>query len=103
VKSRQIVFSPEAQDDLIALYDWIADAASPPIAMAYINPIEAFCVSLSTASERGRARDDIRPGLRIIGFEKRLTVAFLVTEKRVTLLRLFYGGQDWEGVLAEED
>jgi toxin ParE1/3/4 len=48
------------------------------------------------ASERGRRRDDIRPGLRIIGFERRVTVAFAVEEERVVILRIFYGGRDWE-------
>ncbi len=34
-------------------------------------------------------------GLRIVGFERRVTVAFTVSEDRVTILRLFYGGRDW--------
>ncbi len=48
------------------------------------------------ASERGMRRDDIRQGLRITGFERRLTVAFTVDDDRVTILRLCHGGQDWE-------
>jgi toxin ParE1/3/4 len=41
-------------------------------------------------------RDDIRPGLRIVGFERRVTIAFSVDDGRVTILRVFYGGRDWE-------
>jgi toxin ParE1/3/4 len=52
---------------------------------------------LEYAGERGGRRDDIRVGLRIVGFERRVTVAFSVDESRVTILRLFYGGRDWEG------
>lgn len=48
------------------------------------------------ASERGRLRDGVRPGLRVIGFERRVTAAFTVGKDRVTILRLFYGGRDWE-------
>ncbi len=40
-------------------------------------------------------RDDVRPGLRIVGFERRITIAFTATEAEVTILRLFFGGQDW--------
>jgi len=29
-------------------------------------------------------------------------VAYAVEEKAVTILGVFYGGQDWEAVLAEE-
>ena len=35
-------------------------------------------------------------GLRIVGFERRVTVAFAVGEDIVTILRVFYGGRDWE-------
>ena len=46
-------------------------------------------------------RDDLRPGLRITGFRRRVTVAFSVDEDRVMILRLFYGGQDWERAFDE--
>ncbi|MDP1873334.1 type II toxin-antitoxin system RelE/ParE family toxin [Phenylobacterium sp.] len=92
---RTIVFSPEAKDDLLALYDWIASEASPETAMAYIGRIERFIAGFETAAERGTRRDDIRPGLRMIGFERRVTIAFVVGEQ-VTILRVFYAGRDWE-------
>jgi len=51
------------------------------------------------ASERGHRRDDVSPGLRIVGFERRVTIAFVADENQVTILRLFYGGQNWEDKL----
>jgi toxin ParE1/3/4 len=98
VRERDVVISPEARDDLIALYDWIAAAAHPETALKYIERIEAYCAGLRVASERGHRRDDIRPGLRIVGFERRVTIAFAVEEARVVILRVFYGGRDWEGL-----
>ncbi len=97
MRSRRVVFAPEAATDLDWLYDLIAEASSPERAMAYLSRLEALCKGLATASERGQRRDDIRPGLRIIGFERRITVAFSVDTERVTILRCFYGGADWEG------
>lgn len=96
MKERDVVFAPEARDDLIALYNWISTRAGPMTALAYIERLEATCLGFSTASERGQRRDDIREGLRITGFEKRVTIAFTVDNTSVTILRLFYGGQDWE-------
>ena len=100
MKERAVAYAPEARDDLLELYDWIARAASPEVALAYIERVEAFCGRLSIGSERGHRREDIRPGLRITGFERRITVAFVVQDDRVVILRLFYGGQDWEGAMA---
>ena len=97
MKRREVVLAPEARDDLLRLYERIATAADPSIALAYIERIEAYCLGFDVASERGHPRDDIRAGLRIVGFERRVTIAFAVDQSRVTILRLFYGGQNWEG------
>lgn len=98
---RVVVFSPEARDDLLALYDWIANEASPETAVSYIGRVERFISGFETAAERGTRRDNIRPGLRTIGFERRLTIAFIVGE-RVTILRVFYAGHEWEVELGQQ-
>ncbi len=100
MKRRRVVFTPEARNDLFEIYDWITEKASPKIAISYIDRIEAYCLGFELASERGHRCDDISPGLRIVGFERRVTIAFAVDEDRVTILRLFYGGQNWEDKLA---
>lgn len=83
----------------MALYNWIVVAAHPKTALNYIEQIEAFCQGMSTGSERGTRRDDIRPGLRIVTFKKRVTIAFDVEETRVVILRLFYAGRNWEELI----
>ena len=96
MKEREVVFSPEGRRDLLKIYDAIADAASSTVALAYVERIESFCLRFGLASERGRRRDDIRSGLRMVGFERRVTITFTVGSEDVTILRLFYGGRDWE-------
>src|SRR5260221_1849672 len=49
---------------LLAIYEYISDRASPEIAWGFVRKIEAFCLGLGTAPERGTRRDDLRPGLR---------------------------------------
>jgi hypothetical protein len=39
------------------------------------------------------------PGLRTIGFERRATIAFQVMQDEVVILRIFYGGEDYERAL----
>ena len=75
--------------------DWIAERAGVETALAYALRLEAYCTGFEFAGERGQRRDDLRPGLRIIGFERRVTVAFVVSENAVTILRLHFGGQNW--------
>ena len=96
MKRREVVFAPEAREDLAAVYDWIAEAASPELALRYVERLEKWCLGFDLAAERGHAREDIRPGLRVVGFERRVTLAFAVDEERATVLRLFWGGRDWQ-------
>jgi hypothetical protein len=44
----------------------------------------------------------LRPGLRIIGFERRVTIVFHITKERVIMDRILYGGQDIERRLSDE-
>lgn len=96
MKRRRVVFSPRAKSDLLSIFDWIAPRAGSDVAEAYVTRLTAYCESFDLAGERGMPRDDIRAGLRIVGFERRVTIAFSVEESRVKILRLFYGGRDWE-------
>lgn len=98
---RDVVFSPEARADLIEIYEYIADRASETVALAYIERIEAYLRGFDLVAERGSRRDDIRPGLRIVGFERRVTIAFMIKHPEIIVLRIFYGGRDWRGALGE--
>ena len=95
MKQRVVEFAPEALQDLRDLYDWIAQIAGPGVAFGYIERLESYCREMETAAERGTLRSDIRPGVRFVGFERRVTIAFRVTETNVVILRLFYAGRNW--------
>lgn len=45
-------------------------------AIGYINRVEDFCRNLSAFPNRGIRRDDLRPGLRALGFERRRLLHF---------------------------
>ena len=91
---RRVVFSPEAAADLFNLYEYIARHSGPARAIGYISRIEAHCAGFKFSAERGTKRDDLRPGLRIAGFERRLTIAFHVDPDAVIIDRILYGGRD---------
>ena len=99
MKRRNVRFSSEAEDDLSRIVGWIEERASLSVAIGYATRLHAYCQRLVLASERGTTRDDITPGLRVIGFERRVSIAFVVDGDEVVILRLFYGGRDWENDL----
>jgi toxin ParE1/3/4 len=84
--AHKVELRDEALADLAALYDYIAHESSSEIAIGYVRRIRAACEQLATFPERGRRRDDILPGLRVIGFERRVTIAFRVLKTRVEIV-----------------
>jgi len=98
-----VFFSQPAQQQIEALEHYIAGAASPAVASSYIDALVEHCNSLSHFPNRGTIREDIRPGLRITHFRKRIAIAFNVKGSRVNILGIFYGGQDYERLLEEEN
>ena len=95
----ELSFRPLAEADLFGLYRYIAQEAGHEVAGAYIDRIEAACKALVTFPRRGTRRDEIRPGLRTMGFERRATIVFQVRRAEVMIVRIFYGGQDYEHML----
>lgn len=89
-----VVFAPEARADLRDLYLIIAAAAGDARALGFIARLEAACLALAEFPERGTRRDAVLPGLRTFGVARRATIAFIVTPRRVTILRVLYGGRD---------
>jgi toxin ParE1/3/4 len=101
--SYTILFAPEAEEQLAQLYHYLADVASPDIAATYTECIVTYCENLHVFPVRGTGRDDVRPGLRITNYKKRVVIAFSVeeAEKTVFIIGFFYGGQNYEALLHE--
>jgi toxin ParE1/3/4 len=99
----RLIFSPEAEAQLVALYRYIGDQASPAVAQPFVDAIVDYCEGLTTFPHRGTQRDDLRRGLRTLGFRRRVTLAFSVDENTVTIVGVFYGGQNFESDLHPDE
>ena len=97
----KVQFAPEARTDLVNLYLHIAQQAGDAVAWDYVDQIKHYCQGFADFPERGTARDDIAPGLRIVGFKRRISLAFSVGTDTVTFLRIMYGGRDVSSLVAE--
>lgn len=103
MKAPRLLFSPEAEQQLIALYRYIADKASPAIARRFTDAIVERCEGLTQFPLLGRARSDIRPHLRVMSYRRRAMIAYTAEPGLVTILGVFYGGQDFAALLRDDD
>ena len=99
----RITFRTEALEQLEEIYDYIAAAGSPGNAAGFTESIISFCEGLADFPYRGMARDDLRPGLRTIGYKKSTIIAYATLNHRVTIVGIFYGGRDYEYLLVASE
>ena len=91
----RVVFHPRARRELDELYDYISENGSPRQAGEFVSKIRDYCLGFSTFPERGTRRDDIEPGVRVVGFRRRVSIVFTVTENEVWILGIYYGGRNF--------
>ena len=89
----KVIFRPKAEEDLLDIYLFIA-SDNPINAGEFIRRLQDFCYSLESFPERGAPRSDFAAGVRILVFERRVTIAYKVARNRVQILRFLYAGRD---------
>ena len=83
----KVRFRKAALTDLLDLYAYIAERSGRERASTYIDRIEAACMALADFPERGTRRDDLRPGLRTLGFQRQASIVFRIDDAGVEIGR----------------
>lgn len=103
MRPAEVVFHPAALRELADLYDYIADRASDSTAEKFADALRQFCLDLATFPERGSVREEVGEGVRIIGFRRSVSVAFILVDDDVVLiLGIFGAGRNVASELLED-
>ena len=94
-----VVFSLRAGRHLDDLYRVISEKSGPARADKFVSSIVDYCLAFDMFPERGARRDDLWPGMRVVGFKRVASIAFRVKGDRVIIQGIYYGGQDFESDL----
>lgn len=102
--AHRIVFHTQAETELDKLYADIAAKAGFRIAGDFVDGILTFIDALTTFPKRGTVRESRIEGLRIIGYKRSISVAFVVRGDNVLILGVYAPGRDIDdAVLRERD
>jgi toxin ParE1/3/4 len=99
----RVVFTPLADRHIGKLHNYIAKQSGDARADAFIDRIITYCDQFATFPLRGTPRDDLLAGLRTIGFERSVTIAFVVSPDTVVIEGIYCGGQDYEANYRSRD
>jgi plasmid stabilization system protein ParE len=96
VKNYALDIRDAAYEDLAGIRNYIADARGQTFAEHFIARILDHLATFKTAPFRGTRQDELRPGLRIVGWRHTITIAFVPDEslQKVTILAVLYRGRD---------
>lgn len=97
----RLVYTPDALADLRSVLCYIA-GDNPSAARSFVGAIEQRCRNLCVQPHLGRARGDLGAGLRIASFRRRAIIAYRIEGDDLAIIRVFYGGRDYEALLGEE-
>ena len=91
---RTVIFAPEADEQLRSIRRYISSQANPVIAKKFVDSIVERCRHLADWPYLGTPRDQLRPGLRTIGFWRRVTIAYAVEGQTVEVVAVSCGGRN---------
>jgi toxin ParE1/3/4 len=89
----RLIWSDDADADLLAIWRFGADEWSPTIADEHLKDIDETCRLLLEAPDLGRARDDIMIGVRSIPLDPH-TIYYRVSVAGIEILRVLHQRED---------
>ena len=87
-------FHPTASAELRQIYQYIADKSGSRIALNHVHGIWEYCISLASFPQRGLEYPEIMPGLRILGYRRSASIAFVIRCEQITILGVFSAGRE---------
>jgi toxin ParE1/3/4 len=97
---RSIVWSPDALADLSEIWNYYAKVASRHTADKIVREIGEMCRLLEDNPFAGRARDELRSGLRSIAARPHV-VFYRVSNDAPEIVRVLDGRRDLDEIFAE--
>src|SRR5206468_7283098 len=91
-----------AEDDLNAIYDWIAANADAGTAYDYVARLASACRQLNLFPARGTLREDLGQSVRTIAFERRAVIAYRIEANSLRVLRILHRGRDLGQAFGDE-
>jgi toxin ParE1/3/4 len=96
-----IIWSPEAEQDLLDIWDYLARGVSLDVADDQISDIDRACRPLHDHPLAGRSREELAPTLRSI-VASPYVVFYRVKEDTVQIVRVLHGARDLDAIFADD-
>jgi toxin ParE1/3/4 len=98
----KVVLTETAIRDLQSISDYFAEVAGEDVAATFDVQLKAACASLADFPRRGRARDEIRAGLRTLLCARTFTIFYSVADGEVEIVHVIHARRDLAAAFEED-
>lgn len=99
-RKRSVIWSPEAETDLADIWSFYREVAGSQMAESRIRLISEACLTLNEHPLIGRAREEVRPGLRSLLVSPHV-VFYRVSGGIPQIIRILDGRRDIEDTFSD--
>lgn len=89
----RVELTPEAESDIADIAAFLVAEASDAVAMSVVDAIRAKCDRLGEMPYRGRARTELRAGVRSVP-HKPYIIFYRIEARSIQVLRVVHGARD---------
>ena len=100
-RRRRVVWSPEADRDLLDIWAYYARVASPEIADNLLREIDRVGEGIGENPLLSRQRDELLPGLRSVIVRPHV-IFFRIRDSVVEVIRVLHGRRDFPAIFGRE-
>jgi toxin ParE1/3/4 len=94
-----VSWSPEVEQDLLAIWIHVAREASPDVADEQLRSVDRACEVLAEWPHSGRARDELFRGVRSIVVDP-YVVFYRVGNSAIEIIRVLHGRRDVDAIFS---
>jgi toxin ParE1/3/4 len=97
-----VEYRTDAVEDIEQLFDYILQASFDVVTAArFTDRVFERCEKIGDAPFGGVSRDDLGPGIRIVPFERKAVILYIVEDQTVWITNVFSGRRDYAALLRQ--
>ena len=97
-----VEYHADAVDDIEGLFSYILETSFDAVTAArFTDRIFERCEKIGDAPFGGIPRNDLGPGIRIVPFERKAVILYVVRDQTIWITNIFSGRRDYAALLRQ--
>ncbi|WP_426229431.1 type II toxin-antitoxin system RelE/ParE family toxin [Pararhizobium sp. DWP3-4] len=97
-----VEYRADAVEDIEYLFSYVLETSFDAVTAArFTDRVFERCEKIGDAPFGGVSRDDLGPGIRVVHFERKAVILYIVRDQTVWITNVFSGRRDYAALLRQ--